>query len=238
MATPYSRNSWEIDLFRHSDTIFFNVVLRDETIDTEFEKRASYWGKKFEEYCTEGIDSQPDPNEFFCSIVSFRVRKYKILLAAEIDCYEQITTSSTKDQKTKKRQVHSSYIELKTNKLLDEPRAQSSFDRYKTLSIWIQSYLAAVPKVICGLRTDNGSVIKINTYKTHELADIGATHWDWVNCLVFLEEMLSTLKEITKHNERYTLKFEGSEIKLDKSSKPGTFLPNEFIIYLDSLVKK
>jgi hypothetical protein len=53
--------------------------------------------------------------------------------------------------------------ELKTNKMLTTERDRTSFERYKLLKFWSQSFLAGVPRVVVGFRDDES----IGTLRHH-----------------------------------------------------------------------
>ena len=41
--------------------------------------------------------------------------------------------------------------------------------RFKMLKWWAQSFLIGIPKIVCGFRTDEGIVERLQVYETQEL---------------------------------------------------------------------
>ena len=55
-------------------------------------------------------------------------------------------------------------MELKTNRLLEHPRAVASFERYKMLKLWGQSFPVGVQKIVIGFRDDHGNCTKVGPF--------------------------------------------------------------------------
>lgn len=111
LASPWSRNDWEIRVQRVSGTLFFDIVNdrnrnslysspaakpTSAATDPESEK-FTYWGYKFEEICTrssetssENLDhtAEVDPNNQFCAVYKLKFNDFRCIVAAEIDCYD------------------------------------------------------------------------------------------------------------------------------------------------------
>ena len=71
--------------------------------------------------------------------------------------------------------------------------------RYKLIKWWAQSYLAGVPKVICGFRDHTGCVRKLQTYNTLEIPRIVRHErdmWDASICINFLNKFLTWVKSV------------------------------------------
>lgn len=45
---------------------------------------------------------------------------------------------------------------MKTSKMIMTERDRFSFERYKLIKFWSQSYLAGVPRVVVGFRDEEG----------------------------------------------------------------------------------
>src|SRR5690554_5759938 len=69
------------------------------------------------------------------------------------------------------------YVELKTYKELDSGRAQHTWQRYKLLRFWIQSFLVGVPKIICGFRDSKGVLQSLKSYHTQALPSLASRKW-------------------------------------------------------------
>ena len=61
------------------------------------------------------------------------------------------------------------YVELKTNRILDYPRQEVNFKRFKLLKWWAQSYLIGINQVVCGFRDDDGIVHKLRDYAVSDM---------------------------------------------------------------------
>ena len=66
---------------------------------TERQKLMCYWGRKFEDYCSEqphgsgpgSRGSNPVNNlEAFCSVVTTKINDFRILIAGEVDCMKKV----------------------------------------------------------------------------------------------------------------------------------------------------
>ena len=90
METPYNkRDEWRIDMHRVDGTIYLNVVKLDEQV-FRGQDRLMYYGYKFEELCTrgDGSASSVDANVEFCSVFKLKIGDSRVVLGAEIDCYD------------------------------------------------------------------------------------------------------------------------------------------------------
>ena len=120
METPYSRDKWSIEVKKIKNTFYFEIMhLRNDTNDDIF----SYYGYKFEDSCTEPVNESRkndvvNPNVQYCSIVEVRLASLKVILAAEMDCYQ--------DPKPKLE----NYVELKTYKEIDSDKSLFTWQRY------------------------------------------------------------------------------------------------------------
>lgn len=62
---------------------------------TQRQKLMCYWGRKFEDYCTEQPSGSGDRNpvnnmEAFCSVATTQLNDYRILMAGEVDCMKKV----------------------------------------------------------------------------------------------------------------------------------------------------
>ena len=154
-----------------------------------------------------------------------RLNKNSLVFGAEVDC------CTLKDGKVI---APDSYIELKTSRIIESPRQMRNFANFKMKKFWAQSYLAGVPKIICGMRDDDGIVRELQDYKTLELPKIAASHdarWEASVCLNFLDEFLEWVKNVVEEDNRrivYSFRFESpfNLVHLKKLTDPeACFLP-------------
>jgi RAT1-interacting protein len=85
----------------------------------------------------------------------------KLLVGAELDGQDE----------------HGQYVELKTYRILATPKDRISFERYKCLAFWIQSYLVGVPLIRCGFRDDRFRLCKEQTFELTALPQFGHKYW-------------------------------------------------------------
>ena len=92
------------------------------------------------------------------------------------------------------------YIELKTSVQPHHHNQHFTFKRYKLIKWWAQSYLAGVPKIICGYRDHNGFVKELQTFNTLAIPRLVRDKgmWDSSVCLNFLDRFLGWMKEIVR----------------------------------------
>jgi RAT1-interacting protein len=154
LGTAYNRQDvWEMGVHRRKGTVYLDVHKIPEAphLDVEMQKRRCYWGYSFERFATEAPSSRTpngasksqrivvDANVEFCAVVKTKLGPHRIIMGAEMDCYD-----SAPDGKKV-------FIELKTSRELDA-RTVDRFERDKLLKFWIQSFLAGVKHIIVGFR--------------------------------------------------------------------------------------
>lgn len=89
------------------------------------------------------------------------------------------------------------YVELKTTKLHKSDRDTNSFERFKLLKFWAQSFLLGVPSIIVGFRDDEGFLRHEETFKTLKIPGMvraGSKAWDGNICLNFAGDVLHFIK--------------------------------------------
>jgi RAT1-interacting protein len=116
----------------------------------------SYWGYSFESLVTESkmpeattpkgaqdgdsfgaehgaapAKAPVDANVEYCTILRTKLGAHRIIMGAEIDCYDRGSDG-------KKR-----YVELKTSKVLVNENSVRSFEKHKLLSFWVRGLAAA-----------------------------------------------------------------------------------------------
>uniref|UniRef100_A0A0G4G0P0 Decapping nuclease n=1 Tax=Chromera velia CCMP2878 TaxID=1169474 RepID=A0A0G4G0P0_9ALVE len=191
--------------------------------ESDEEMRVHYRGSHFEHLCTrkrsqaaaavgdtggktgstrEGgaRDNGPpfDPSTFeeFCVIVKSRIGAFRVLMAAEIDCFDPETGEA---------------VEIKLTQESRHEGQERRFHQHKLRSWWIQSYTAGVPRIFCGTRTPEGKLTETRSYRTTQLPSVVAQRraregererssphwWEPRVCLSFLEDVLVALKKHT-----------------------------------------
>lgn len=148
---------------KRKGTVYLDVHKLPEAphLDVEMQKRRCYWGYSFERFATEASPprqvngnarkSTVDANVEYCAVVKTKLGPHRIIMGAEMDCYD--TSSDGRRH----------FVELKTSRVLDA-RTVDKFERDKLLKFWIQSFLAGVQRIVVGYRL----VLAIHT-GTHAL---------------------------------------------------------------------
>lgn len=73
-----------------------------------------------------------DANVEYCTILRTKLGAHRIIMGAEIDCYDRGSDG-------KKR-----YVELKTSKVLVNENSVRSFEKHKLLSFWVRGLPAVL----------------------------------------------------------------------------------------------
>ena len=183
-------------------------------------------GKKITEKCSKHVTNNC---EAYCSVVRTRMSSHSLVFGAEVDC------GTLKDGRVK---GPDSYVELKTTRIIDNPRQARNFANFKLIKFWAQSFLAGVSKVVCGMRDDNGIVRKIKNYVTLDIPDIAlreGARWKPAVCLNFLDQFLQWMKEMVvddDHNVVYSFRYQEPFHVIEMKRLPhgeGCFLPDWFL---------
>lgn len=133
----------------------------------------------------------------------------------------------------------SCYIELKTSRILKEPANIATFYQQKLISFWAQSFLAGIPKILIGFRSDRGIVKSIEYINVNEIPRMtrGKVTWCPESMLnfgiIFIDWLKEKMAELPE-NEVYNLSYAGnedgreSEILLKNLEGYPPFIPTEF----------
>jgi len=236
MGTPYNmKDPWAIDVWREGPLLVFSVVhLESDSRSSDETSLPTYWGFKFEQYCTVGEDTNTavvNPNDEFAVVVRAKVGQHRLVLSAEMDC---TLKHPQRQQPLQGPPLMDLMVELKTSRQIDHPKMKFTFERYKMLSWWIQSFLAGVPRITVGWRDDTGDVMKVEhlpTMKLPKLANADILKWDFRVCLGFTQRVLDWVAATTQDGTRYRLSYtpqkgEASSVKLAVNPEP-CFLSEE-----------
>eukprot|EP00644_Phytophthora_capsici_P012548 jgi/Phyca11/16875/fgenesh1_pg.PHYCAscaffold_23_\ len=227
MGTPYnSKNGWTMDVEKRDGCVYLDVRRTQQDIESnrnphENQRRGAFAGRRFEIYSTHpnsGDSEQRKVNEDeeFCSISAMTMGDKRLVVAAEIDCYEDKTDSSQKGRE---------YIELKTFRLLQTEKDQFVFERFKLLAFWIQSFLVGTPKIVCAFRNDDFQVCKLQSFRVTEIPNFCRKHWSPVVCLNFTKALLDWIYEYAEEGRVHRVTYIPRQhvVEMVLSSKP-TFL--------------
>lgn len=159
----------------------------------------AYGGYKFEALCNlpvpeaqatgEMLDEREkavvNNNEQYCAVLKTRFGEDLIYMGAEVDCATTIPKAGSTD----------AYLELKTNRIISNERQQKAFGT-KLMKIYLQSFLAGIPKVIVGFRDDDHLVQEIREFETLDIPVMtrGQVEWDPNVIMSFGAAVLEFLK--------------------------------------------
>ncbi|KAI8148932.1 RAI1 like PD-XK nuclease-domain-containing protein [Fennellomyces sp. T-0311] len=248
-CTPFARNEpWELRATRSKGTIYIEEQQtekkrRQETTMNDRQRLMSYWGYQFEAMCTttEPNGKAPEVNEDmgapntniqYCVVVRTKLGKNSIVMGAEVDCIEGLKPTAPEGKSPLKQ-----YIELKTSRRIEVERQQISFEKFKLLKFWAQSFLVGIPRVICGFRDDDGNISHLETIKTLEIPRRvrgKPNMWDPSACMNFANQFLDWLKSVvTVDNPSVTYsivwKEPWREITVECNGRKDTFITQRYL---------
>ncbi|KAL3667424.1 hypothetical protein V7S43_007650 [Phytophthora oleae] len=228
MGTPYnSKNDWTMEVEKRDGCVYLDVRRTRQDIESnrnphENQRRGAFAGRRFEIYSTHpkpGDDEQRKVNEDeeFCSISAMALGDKRLVVAAEIDCYEVKGDSS---------QGGREYVELKTFRLLQHEKDQFVFERFKLLAFWIQSFLVGTPKIVCAFRNDAFQVCKLQSFRVADIPNFCRKHWSPVVCLNFTKALLDWIYEHAEEGRVHRVTYIPRQhvVEMDLSSE-SSFLP-------------
>ncbi len=79
-----------------------------------------------------------------CSVYRTRLGGHSLLVSAEIDCEEALADGAR------------AFVEIKTSGSMQTPESRCNFRERKLIKYWIQSYVAGVPTIVVGYRSEDG----------------------------------------------------------------------------------
>lgn len=243
MCTPYEdKEAWIICAKRLHNTIFlceFETEEKKREKENASDKMKTFtaWGYKFEQYMlSEKPGMKPDTSqpviesEEMCCVFKSKLNGHRIIYAAEMD---GIMNNESVNPDTDWHCLNSvSFIELKTNRIIDHYRQDTNFRKHKLRKWWCQSYLVGIETIICGFRNDAGRVESLKHYRVRDLPKMAKGLWDpWV-CLNFCAEFLDFVKRIVdKSNDLWKFTWSpGRSVRSEEisGSSQYSFIPNQY----------
>ncbi|KAE9551231.1 hypothetical protein FO519_005564 [Halicephalobus sp. NKZ332] len=162
-ASPYEENGtgWKIAIDKFEDVLFFHDMETDTQIanmekQTEWEKKCTYWGHKFETYIFAERGKDPTPDEpvstweemgaafftIFPGSPEAKEAEVKAFYAAEMDGLDS----------------ENRHVEVKTQA---HGLWKGQFFQKKAMKWWIQSHIVDINYLIVGIRNNNGIVNRV-----------------------------------------------------------------------------
>lgn len=218
MCTPYERrDGWEFNAVKFKNTIYLCAVETEgrriqRQNETQKNRDMCSWGFKFEQYVlseeptindpnhdvfNDAMSSEPvNENEEFCCVFRSRLGCHSVVFGAEMDGFRTVPERADEDNRDMlDLNADGTFVELKTNRVIDNKRLQSSFAEFKTLKWWAQSFLVGIPKILCGFRDDDGMVVRLEDYPIKLLPKMGK-NWMPNVCMNFLNQVLSYIHQL------------------------------------------
>nr|CAD7264957.1 unnamed protein product [Timema shepardi] len=118
-------------------------------------------------YKPKGRPKTDDPineKEEFCVMFQSKMSDHNLLYGAEMDCVDSETEVLTEQDL-----ANAHFIELKTNRMIEDRRQDMNFRRFKLRKIWCQSFLVGIDTVVCGYRDDAGVVHQLEELELREI---------------------------------------------------------------------
>ncbi|KAJ0181183.1 hypothetical protein K1T71_003268 [Dendrolimus kikuchii] len=210
------------------------------------------WGYKFEQYILSDLpDLQPDiekpvkENEEFSLYYYSELNTHTLLYGAQIDGL--LATNNCADKPLKANDVNAilnylrshSFVELKTNRVIQHWKQEQNFKKYKLLRCWCQCYLANLKGLLVGFRNDDGIIQRLQWYDTEELVHYCKDEWDPGTALQYLNYFLTFVKDSFRNeikqcspNKPVSLQFHVDNKNISVSTKyseEDVILPDWFI---------
>ncbi|KAM4640669.1 decapping and exoribonuclease protein [Discoglossus pictus] len=241
LCTPYeNQEGWILAVTLFKGTLYVSereteTAKKRRLERTPEQEKLMYSGYKFESYlCADSSDSSPTPsdvvntNEAFCSVLFARLSTHSILLSGEVDCT---------DPAASKPKPPLCYVELKSSAQIRNPHQQRSFNRYKLLKWWCQSFLLGIPLIVAGFRSPDGRIASLQNYRTSEIPHLvrgDNFSWDPAVCMNFCDSFLAFVKRVvTKDDPRVVYLFScepGSEVSFTVHTDPDLIiLPSWYV---------
>ncbi|XP_042907114.1 decapping and exoribonuclease protein [Parasteatoda tepidariorum] len=238
-----NKDDWLICATKYKSVIYLCAFDTEQSIQrretaTKRDKVMSFWGYKFEQYMSaDSPTSSPDlsvpvnEKEEYCIVLKGRLNSHTILFSAEVDGKdpEYLNNPNAEPVSTK------SYTELKTSRIITTHRQNQNFARFKLLKWWLQSFLAGIPKIICGFRDDQGVVRNLDIFPVHDIPKMAQNMWSPAATLNFSSCFLDFVKRCVKKDDPYVVyKFywkPGSPITCEELKSPTEYqvLPEWYI---------
>eukprot|EP00300_Choanocystis_sp_HF-7_P013502 c18323_g1_i1.p1 GENE.c18323_g1_i1~~c18323_g1_i1.p1 ORF type:complete len:327 (-),score=42.47 c18323_g1_i1:294-1274(-) len=143
------RDVWRLGCARYQSVVFIDMRLMEQSA-TFASRRGAYCGRKFENMFIQSPPAQLDDGTVksyeYCTLLTTRLGSHKLLLGAEVDGMDE----------------KGCMVELKTSQ---RPKNMETFGKFKYSKWWAQSYLAGIPKIICGWMNE-GTLEEIQIHET------------------------------------------------------------------------
>jgi hypothetical protein len=210
---------WSARIHRIGKTLFMQSHVHDWVNEVRNTGRFAdhhHGGMLFEKICC-GLDLHDSTHDVFCSAASVSFCDWKGIVAAEIDSCDE----------------SGQYREVKTAPALEAQSPEGMSRRF--YQIWLQSYLAGVPKVTVGYRSlQNPAVIdNIHTYNVDDIPRLCSRSWHPSAVLALGRNLLDQLWNCTSAGGQYRVIYDPhvddeALVVIEYPQATPTFLPAWF----------
>lgn len=192
----------------------------------------TYWGHRFEHMTMSSASNDPNDNldnrfkepvntwREFGVIFKSKLGGHRLIFGAEVDGLDKDGTS---------------YVELKTCRVLKDQSQYPAFYQNKLMSFWAQSFLAGIPKILVGFRSDRGIVKSIEYIDVNEIPRITRGKVTWcpetmLNFGILFFDWLNEQMKQFSEDEVFRLSFVGDsdQIFLRKLDGYPPFVSSKF----------
>jgi len=204
MCAPYQRDGFIIRATRWRRTIYLCAIdtpekIRENENRSESQKKMCSWGHKFEQFMIEGEDPSTGMDECkeYCCVLRSRLAAHSLVYAAEVDGVDPLKYQTP-------HRYLDAFVELKTSKEIATERDRTKLHKFKLQKWWSQCFLVGIPRVICGFRDDQGTVMSLRTFLVSAMPQ-SQNYWETDVMMNFLDSLLTWVKEQVTDDDPWTV---------------------------------
>ncbi|KAH9815412.1 RAI1 like PD-XK nuclease-domain-containing protein [Melampsora americana] len=217
---------WEMNAMMVNGTIYIEEHVSPESIAAKAKESENliptYFGHSYESLMTSptGQFIPVDTNVQWCSIVKANLNQMKLIIGGEVDCVRPEAFMKVENDQERKVEIQpEDFIEIKTSALITSDRESRTFQRYKMLKFWLQSFLLGTPLINIGFRDQTGCIRKSESLVTQEIPALvkseadPSSRWSASLCLDTGAKILKFIKESIDPNRHVELGRHEAEFK-------------------------
>lgn len=239
-------SGWEMNAMMVNGTIYIEDNITPDSIAAKQKESQklipTYFGHSYESLMTSpsGEFEPVDTNVQWCSIVKANLNHMRLIIGGEVDCVRPEAFMKVENDQGKKDEVQpNEFIEIKTSALVTTDREGRTFQRYKMLKFWLQSFLLGTPLINVGFRDRAGFIRKSESLVTHEIPVLvksegdPSSRWSASLCLDTGANILKFIKDTINPNRHEQLARHESEFKrycVIETEKKMRYEKHEFYI--------
>ncbi|GJP79041.1 hypothetical protein CLOP_g9291 [Closterium sp. NIES-67] len=239
MGVCYNRqDAWEMGVHKRLGSVYLDVHKtaadqQQQQHKSEQQRRFEFYGYSFERVATEARKTGPgeagaggedspviDANEEFCAVLKTKVGAHRVLMGAEMDCYEWVNMPQPSSGPPKPERI---FLELKTSLLPETEGQRERFERDKLLKWWIQSFVGGVGAIVVGFRDTRGRLVGVERWSLGEVTRRvkGKDYWEAGSVLTFTDQVLTWLYGSAQEGGDYVLRFVPGQSRLELAAADG-----------------